>query len=76
MCVCRVMHALIGEQLSRGIGVPLKTLGHHSTTVSGHVLIHDMQTPPPLRNDQIFMKDAQCAETNEKSIFRFLFYEL
>ena len=22
------------------------------------------------------MKDAQCAETNEKSIFRFLFFEL
>ena len=32
--------------------------------------------PPPLRNDQIFMKDAQCVETNEKSILRYLFLEL
>ena len=34
---------------------------------------------PPLRNGPIFMKDAQCAETNEKLIFqflRFLFYFL
>ena len=41
----------------------------------------DMQIPPtaPLRNSRIFMKDAQCAETNEKYIFRFfrfLFFEL
>ena len=27
---------------------------------------------PLLRNSHICMKDAQCAETNEKSIFRFL----
>ena len=33
----------------------------------------DMQTPPPpLRNGYICMKDAQCAETNEKLIFPFL----
>ena len=25
---------------------------------------------------QIFMKDLECAETNEKSIFQFLFFEL
>ena len=31
--------------------------------------------PPPLKSDQIFMKDAECAETNEKSIFPFLFSE-
>ena len=40
-------------------------------------LINDMQTPPPpLRSDHINMKDAQCTETNEISIFRFVFYEL
>ena len=33
----------------------------------GPVRSIDMQTSP-LRNGQIFMKDAQCAETNEKSI--------
>ena len=28
-----------------------------------------MQTPPPLLNfDPVFMNDAECAETNEKSI--------
>ena len=35
--------------------------------------------PPPPQNGQIFMKDAQYAETNEKSIFqflRFLFFKL
>ena len=26
--------------------------------------------------DPIFMEDVQCAETNEKSISRFLFFEL
>ena len=44
----------------------------------GPVPSKDMQTPP-LSNCQTFMKDAQCAETNEKSIFRFwrhLFLEL
>ena len=73
MCVCRVMHALTGEQLSRGIGVPLKTLGHHGIMVSGLVLIHDMQTPPlSLKSCQIgflFHKAAQYSETHEKNIF-------
>ena len=35
--------------------------------------------PPPLSFDPTFMKDAQCAETDEKTIFRlmlFLFLEL
>ena len=32
--------------------------------------------PSPLSFYPIFMGDAECAETNEKSIFRFLFYEL
>ena len=36
-----------------------------------------MQTPPaPLRSGHIYMKDAHCAAPNEKSIFRFLFFEL
>ena len=30
----------------------------------------DMQTSPPLRNSQLFMKDAECAETNDMTIFR------
>ena len=29
----------------------------------------DMQTPPPLSFAPVFMKDAECAETNEGSIF-------
>ena len=33
-------------------------------------------TPSPLIFNPVFMDDAQCAETNEKSIFRFLFFEL
>ena len=44
-------------------------------TCIGLFLVNDMQTPP-LRNGYIYMKDAQCTETNEKSIFRFLFFEL
>ena len=38
----------------------------------------DMQTPP-LKSDHIYMQNAQYAETNEKSTFRFLlllFFEL
>ena len=35
----------------------------------------DMQTLHPLSFDPVFMDDAQCAETNEKLIFRFLFFE-
>ena len=35
-----------------------------------------MQTPSPLRNDNICMKDAHSAESDEKSYFRFLFFEL
>ena len=47
-------------------------------TKLGPVLSKDMETPP-LKNGQILMKDAQCAETKEKSVFqflRFLFFEL
>ena len=29
--------------------------------------------PPPLNFDPVFMDDAQCAETNEKSIYDFYF---
>ena len=38
------------------------------------LLGNDMQTPslPPLKNGHICMKDAQCSEMIEKSIFRFL----
>ena len=32
--------------------------------------------PPPLSFDPTFMKYAQCAESKEKSILRFLFFEL
>ena len=31
---------------------------------------------PQLRNGHICMKDAQCSETNKKSIFLFLVFEL
>ena len=47
---------------------------------TGPVTIKVMQTPtPPLRNGQIFMKYAECAELNEKRnilYLRFLFSEL
>ena len=45
----------------------------------GPVQINDMQTPPTLRSDYIYMKDALCAETNEKIIFpilQFLVFEI
>ena len=32
--------------------------------------------PSPFRNGHICKKDAQCAKTNEKYIFRFLVFEL
>ena len=35
-----------------------------------------MQFPPPFRSGNIYiMKDALCAETNEKSVFPFLVFE-
>ena len=34
------------------------------------------RSPPPLSFDSTFMKDAQCAEWNEKLTFRSLFFEL
>ena len=43
----------------------------------GSVPTKNMQTPPtPLSFDPVLMDDAQCTETNEKSIFRFLFFSL
>ena len=39
----------------------------------------DMQTPPPLRSGHLFIKDGECAESNEESyfrFFRFLVFEL
>ena len=43
-----------------------------------HIPTKDVQTPssPTLSFAPILMEDAQYAETNEKSIFRFLFFEL
>ena len=44
---------------------------------SGPVPSKDMQAHPPLSFAPIFMKDAECVETNKKLIFRFfrfLFY--
>ena len=35
-----------------------------------------MPPPPTLRSGQIYMKDAHCAESNEESICRFLFFKL
>ena len=32
--------------------------------------------PPSLRSGHLYIKDAQCAETNEKSYIRFLVFEL
>ena len=43
--------------------------------LTGYFLTKDMQTTS-LSFDPVFMDDAQCAKTNEKSIFRFLFFEL
>ena len=34
----------------------------------GYFPTKDMQTPNPPRSGQIYMKDAECAETNEKRI--------
>ena len=43
--------------------------------ICGSVPTNDKQTPP-LSFDPTFMKEAQCGETNKKTIFRFLFFEL
>ena len=49
-------------------------------TLLGLSPINDMQTPTRSEmNGQIYMKDAHCAETIEKSIFlflRFLVFEI
>ena len=56
----------------------LKT--NHCSAVTGPVQSKDMKTPSSLLSSSpIFMKDAQCAETNENEILqclRFLFFEL
>ena len=41
----------------------------------GPIPINDMQTPS-LKSCHIRIKNSQCSETYEKSIFRFLFLEL
>ena len=38
---------------------------------TGPVPSKDTQTPPPFSFNPIFMKDVQCAKSNEKSIFPF-----
>ena len=45
------------------------------SNLSSKVPTKDMQSPPspPLNFYPTFMKDAQCAENNEKSIFDFYF---
>ena len=44
---------------------------------TGPVPSKDMQTPPPpLRSGHIYMEDAHSAASNEKSYFRFSFFEL
>ena len=49
-----------------------------SNLFQGFFPTKDMQAPllPPLRSGHIDMKDAECAEKNEKLIFRFLLFEL
>ena len=44
----------------------------------GPVPTKDMKTlmPTPFSFDPVFMDDAQCGVTNEKSIFQFLYSEL
>ena len=42
----------------------------------GPVPSKDMQTPPHTSFAPIFMKDTQSTESNDKSNFRFLFFEL
>ena len=49
--------------------------GRWHLKIIGFFPTKDVQTPP-LRSGHSYMKDAECAESNEKSIFRFLFYEL
>ena len=56
----------LSVQTSRSVNV---------ATGLGPVPSKDMQTLP-LSFAPIFMKDAQCVESNKKSIFRFLFFEL
>ena len=48
-----------------------------STPHTGYLPTKDMQIPPlPLCFAPVLIKDLQCAELNEKSIFRSLFFEL
>ena len=51
---------------------------HENIKIAEDITIRNtdnMQTPP-LRNGHICVKYARCVETNEKSIFRFLIFEL
>ena len=44
-----------------------------SYSVYGPVPINGMQPPPPLKSGHIGIKYVQCAETYEKTVFRFYF---
>ena len=47
-----------------------------SSNIKGFFQTKDMHDPPPLSLAPILMEDLKCAQSNEKSIFRFLFFEL
>ena len=63
------------DSLSTGKIVEFLFFVGGSTPLTGYFPTQDMQAAPPLPLSfaPVFMKDAQCAESNEKSIFRFLF---
>ena len=79
------IHISINEKSNREIPWLIKIYRDTSLTKTkpesrdnkenGPVLTNDKQThgSHSLSIDPTFMKDAQCAETNEKTIFRFLF---
>ena len=51
---------------------------HENEKILGLSSAKDMQSapPPPFSFDPVFINDAQCAQTNEKSILRSDFYFL
>ena len=60
---------------SPGTSVPILIGGPLKSFFLGYFPTKDMQTPT-LSFFPGLMKDAQCDESNEQSIFRFLFFEL
>ena len=55
---------------------PLSQLHNGQLYHNGLFLVKDMQNPPPFRNSHVYKKNAQCAETKEKSSLRFLVSEI